>query len=149
MVSKNTLHYIVCILSLLKVHTSYIFLKKKSSFFQVTWKKLDLKLQVQVKSSSTSTGSSQVKFRFSLTWNFKSSQVWTFSSFLDTLGWTYIQVQSYYAQCSEVLLLKHAFDPGIWYQLVLSSGSMYILRKALSILWQAKISHPRIKIMII
>ena len=34
---------------------SYIFLKKKSS--------------------SASTGSSQVKFKFSLTWNFKSSQV--------------------------------------------------------------------------
>ena len=44
-------HHIVCILSLFKVHISYIFLKKKSSFFQVTWKKLDLKLQVQVKSS--------------------------------------------------------------------------------------------------
>ena len=73
------MHYIVCSLLLLKVHRSCIFLreklyrKKKSSFFQGTRKKLDLKLQVQVWSSSASTGSSQVKLKFSLTWNFKSS----------------------------------------------------------------------------
>ena len=68
---KILLHYIVCILSLLKVHTSCIFLRKKL-----------YRNEVQVRSSSASTGSSQV--RFSLTWNFKSGQVWTFSSFLDT-----------------------------------------------------------------
>ena len=75
-------HHIVCIFSLLKVHISYIFLKKSQVFFKLLEKNLTwnfkfkssqvLLQQVQVRSSSGSAWpgtSSQVKFEhFQVFW---------------------------------------------------------------------------------
>ena len=88
LVNKNIMHYIVCSLSLLKVHSSCIFLRKKlyrkknQVFFREPEKNLTwnfkfrsgqvLLQQVQVRSSSSSAWpgtSSQVKFEhFQVFW---------------------------------------------------------------------------------